>query len=1309
MHRTPRQDSNPSPRSSQAHSVTSDRHSSTTSNLAHVFVPTRIAPSPAYVAVAAASQIVSDHHNAQIIDELGPEEAEYAPAEVALFSDEALSLLNSFLDSLLYSILATARSPSLLAIRPAVLDVLKPRLAREAMKVADEELSGLLGGGEDEEEFPNGQSGEEWNLEASFKRTRLRIMVYTRLGELEDEDEERFLEQDESFAMEDEDINPDAGLVSWAAAIFLTSIIEYIAEQTLIVSGQAAYVRVLGKQKRNGQTHNGSLGQEDVERVIVQEFDVEKVALNSALGRLWRTWKKSLRAPTTPLSAPPGRLSFGRQSHPMPASSHRRYSMGDTPEDAPVPDAAVPAMPEAKHAEPAIASNIPLPMSDNDVSEIEAPQLEVIEAPAKTPRTPTQAAGKRPTSWMPGAIGAPPARPSRTRSNSLPTFNEEMTTKRMSRVPEWPSTPPPLKSKKEPKHVREQSINDHSLSPALMESLLPGALPGAFPAPPPVRAKSVLRENSPYRYSLMMRGTEAELEALRNSPPLREVQEGTSGTNGQVNAGPAQAERPATAAASTGNGLAQISEKYSSSPRSAPANEQVEAGKWQQSTRPPSAPAPAARRNKSEKSRNQPTVVTAESKRKSFTPSPTTPKRDIEPAAVASRTHSHSTNNSSSSLQKAPADPSTAAASTLAQKSTESMRARAEAYATERAALQRVSSVSSAGTSILHASHGSESSLGYRRNGGLSPDMTEEDRMKAFDSQLAGGDTVYYTLTPHRMREGTPEPGQVMDEAKVMESPSSGSGAKAMGYPRVLAGEATARSSSSRASSKRGMSSNADRSFFDPEDTWEKERKAPRPTPINDSNNIYSRSKLLPKEPRVQTDPTFDLRDFLLSTTPVGKPISRPPITAPPKSAPSEATTGRTRAGSLLSRSHKTSRNNSVSGVSSQNAFGKGSSGLQSPKKHLEPRSPAGPSHIDNDLIDLIRQGPPGAPGKRIPKTVAPFRDTMDSDQLELYASTVPSEFSQNTNNSRSGLLPPQRTSQPAFSGEPQSISGSMSSSGPPDVTVKRPKKRLDPYAIPSDDELEAELEAMEEEDDDDDLTALPPNNHMGIGAPPASPPASPPNKVTGAAAAPNSIGGAAKPARGMQSMADFLASEPPSGVTTNAPVLPFHLSEETIKKIKAGGSATSPESIGKAPPSAHSARTAPTIKTTGSVMTNNTSGATMKSPASTFSPMPPVARRGTGASGASSLGGPFGGPVGGSASSSARARMAGRDARMGDGEDRGGLSEMADFLKNSGPPPSMAQDEKPLPFIKLGKDGMPIDPAAPSSGKRSFTRFWRK
>jgi hypothetical protein len=274
-------------------------------------------------------------------------------------------LLNAFLDHLLFAFLSTARSPSLTAIRPAITEVLKPRLAREAMATADEELQGLLAG-EDDEEFPmDGKAGNRWDVEKVWKRTRLRIMVYTRLGELEDEDEERYVQQERGLSMDDSD-DDEAGLVSWASAIFLTSVVEYVAEQTLVVSGQAAFARTAAKQKKAAQASPTGEDQ-TLERIIVEEFDVEKLALNSALGRLWRTWRKRVRSPIKPLS--PG--VHGPRYVSSFTSLHRRRVSHDTVDEY----EGASEMPEHKPTETEIAANIPLPIGDNDVAEIEVPGL----------------------------------------------------------------------------------------------------------------------------------------------------------------------------------------------------------------------------------------------------------------------------------------------------------------------------------------------------------------------------------------------------------------------------------------------------------------------------------------------------------------------------------------------------------------------------------------------------------------------------------------------------------------------------------------------------------------------------------------------------------------------------------------------------------------------------------------------------------------------------------------------------------------------------------------------------------------------
>lgn len=351
-----------SARSSRAPSFSSDRPSVASSITFQM--PSTVRPSPAYIAASVASQIVTDHHNAQLHEE----DVDNDELGNAVFSEQALSLLNAFLDHLLFAFLSSARSPSLTSIRPAIADVLKPRLAREATEAADEELQGLLAG-EDEEEFPaqDGSASDRWDVEKMWKRTRLRIMVYTRLGELEDEDEEKYVQQERGLSM-DEDEDDEAGLVSWASAIFLTSVVEYVAEQTLLVAGSAAFTRTAAKMKKLSQ-HPDGVQEQTFERLIIEESDVEKIALNSALGRLWRTWRKRVRSPLSPMS--PGRGIRPVSSY---SSLHRRRTSHDTVDEILRTERAS-SIPEHQPTETEIAANIPIPVGANDVAEIEVPGL----------------------------------------------------------------------------------------------------------------------------------------------------------------------------------------------------------------------------------------------------------------------------------------------------------------------------------------------------------------------------------------------------------------------------------------------------------------------------------------------------------------------------------------------------------------------------------------------------------------------------------------------------------------------------------------------------------------------------------------------------------------------------------------------------------------------------------------------------------------------------------------------------------------------------------------------------------------------
>jgi hypothetical protein len=130
-------------------------------------------------------------------------------------------------------------------------------------------------------------------------------------------------------------------------------------------------------------------------------------------------------------------------------------------------------------------------------------------------------------------------------------------------------------------------------------------------------------------------------------------------------------------------------------------------------------------------------------------------------------------------------------------------------------------------------------------------------------------------------------------------------------------------------------------------------------------------------------------------------------------------------------------------------------------RQKLVPREPDVKKDGTSDLIDFIRQGPPGSkPEKEQRRIVAPFRNTMDSDELGSlgdFANSVHTSLGSNRYSSTtsaaggSGLI-----------GNGSSNRGALSTpgGGPPPI-IKKQRRVKDPYAIDSD-------------DDDDFLTSLP-------------------------------------------------------------------------------------------------------------------------------------------------------------------------------------------------------------------------------------------
>ena len=386
--------------------------------------PPSVDPEPAYIAATAASQIVTSDHQNQTgdwFDETRDRDIE----DPAIVAPASLALVNAFLDQLLFNFLASARSTSVASLRPAVSEVLRPRLAEDAISGADEELHEFLGGGDEEElsAFHNGlESRQTWDLNLVWRRTRLRCMVYTRLGDMEEEDEESFVERErlEEASEGHHRLSRDFGIVSPAAAIFLTSILEFVGEQALIIAGEAAYSRVEVKAARNVAK---GMQSQSRDRVVVEDSDIEKIAFNTTLGRLWRSWKKRVRSPMP--SARTISRDFSRGKGPTssainPTSRHTSVSEADETASRPSTAEVI-----AKRSEPRspLSNSTDRHLADDAVCE---PLVE--EAPMDGRSAPSSG-GRRPSSMIlyPQRDGSIPLDLStsvlqRRRSSSLPAL-----------------------------------------------------------------------------------------------------------------------------------------------------------------------------------------------------------------------------------------------------------------------------------------------------------------------------------------------------------------------------------------------------------------------------------------------------------------------------------------------------------------------------------------------------------------------------------------------------------------------------------------------------------------------------------------------------------------------------------------------------------------------------------------------------------------------------------------------------------------------------------------------------------------------
>ncbi|KAL0942227.1 uncharacterized protein CTRU02_200113 [Colletotrichum truncatum] len=1130
---------------SRTQSISSDRPS-TVMSVGLMTPPLTVTPEAAFIAASAASQIVTNDHDTHAdtwYDQHGVEPA----GETALVSPAALQLVNSFLDQLLFNFLSASRATTLSALRPAVSEVLKPKLAKDAINQADEELREYLGAG-DEDDFVQSQgtdtSSKDWDLELVWKRTRLRCMVYSSLGDMEEEDEDYYMEQENLKPAADER-GPE--VISPAVAIFLTSILEYMGEQALVIAGQAAYHRLRSKFEK--EPKDGSKTKPEVaDRIVVEELDMERVALDRTLGRLWRAWKKRIRSPTLdgrPFSRKPSE-HFRRNSENV--STTNSLGIQETPTEES----------EVDRVEEYIkASAIALPISDRDIDEIEVPGLASYSDEEDSDSEEPEPATQRPKSLMiftsqpsndlPTPTMSQPHTPtgpsSRKRANSLPTpspspytspalkrakieaiptklddqeaSTEDSAEKEISTedlpvdtklADETPEKTEPVGPAKDDEKAKSEPLAEQApehkprnpnrvsryVAPAAATAAATAVVAGAVSAakvtavqadPEPAEEDvgeidlteeaeictssrvSIAGRSSPSSPSMSESGTAVVVapNGLKRTPSARVIEVRGPRSPGSRTPSVEPADRSQQATLSRASSLSRpapptIEEK----PKPKPVEIETIIRSATSTPRTRSPVEKLSRRQNtsesiSEAEEDAHARATHEDKGKSATTASTPPPKAVTPEIRSSQAilaptrqqtsprHQHSqsatkvtvlsgTNGTAEERVPSPLNRSHVTP-TLPDRSAgrpgQSMHSPSasigvlsvERSAAGRDSLERPRQVRTSGssgssiTSKIRAVRTSEDGKAPRA----------DNLARNFEELIQSDETIQYTLTPESMRD-------MIGNRAHSASPVVGPKSRRSEDARTVMSGGRNRSASGAADLRRTVSvSRAAGLNSHPVDTKPKGYvpKAPPSTTLTRSKT----NGPMARDARVSRDTSMnDFADFIRSTGPTAdngpaplRNVSGPP--PPPVKS------------SLDSRRISSSNN----------------------RPRLQARDAAVDKREDNsDLIDFIRRGPPSTSNPRIPRTVAPFRTTMDSDQMSgavggkaVDASLPDIRYSQASTNVTDITMP---SVQSSINSQSALLKNRPSANDEDDMMPKRTRRRVrDPYAIDLSDEDEEE------------------------------------------------------------------------------------------------------------------------------------------------------------------------------------------------------------------------------------------------------------
>jgi hypothetical protein len=208
----------------------------------------------------------------------------FLPAENPMTRDViitpvGLRTVNLFLDYILHEILARTKSTALFRLREGVALVIRTTLGTTAMASAEQELldHAYIGDTElhaygDRSDDEGDDADSEWDLDKVWERARIICMVYSVLGDKEQDD----------FEDVEEEETPEQQL-STAAAIYLAAVLETVAHHCLRVAAKTAFHRV-SNTVSNTQPLQLTVEEADIKRGIVED---------DLTTRLWRKWKRS--------------------------------------------------------------------------------------------------------------------------------------------------------------------------------------------------------------------------------------------------------------------------------------------------------------------------------------------------------------------------------------------------------------------------------------------------------------------------------------------------------------------------------------------------------------------------------------------------------------------------------------------------------------------------------------------------------------------------------------------------------------------------------------------------------------------------------------------------------------------------------------------------------------------------------------------------------------------------------------------------------------------------------------------------------